>query len=106
MPENTANEADNAVRDLGAEPWVLFLPPSPEYYERFEKGAFSADFHRHMRSAFHPYIRMSPQPQRNYTDYKHVNFRGREVLTRQLVQLLATTPYGSPPVPDPRAGER
>ena len=90
------------VRALGAEPWVLFLPPSPEYYERFERGLFSTDFHRYMRAEFHPYVRMSPQPQRNYTDYKHVNLHGRPILTRQLVQLLATTPLGESPVPPPK----
>jgi hypothetical protein len=87
------------VRAAGADAWVIFLPPSPEYYERFEKGAFSERFHRHMREKVGPwYVRLSPFQQDHYTDYKHVNFRGRPLLTRQLAHLIAARPAGSPPV--------
>ena len=82
--------------EKGAELWVLFLPSSPEYYERFERGQFSQAFHAHMREAFPRYVRMSPLPQDHYTDYKHANLYGRPILTRQLAHLLAQTPFGQP----------
>jgi hypothetical protein len=82
--------------ERGAELWVLFLPSSPEYYERFERGQFSETFHSHMRATFNRYVRMSPLPQDHYTDYKHANLVGRPILTRQLAHLMARTPFGEP----------
>ena len=100
---------ESLCEEKGAELWVLFLPSSPEYYERFERGQFSQDFHSHMRGAFTRYVRMSPLPQDHYTDYKHANLLGRPILTRQLAHLMARTPFGKPqPIApsSPPTGER
>lgn len=85
------------VKALGAEPWVLHFPSSPEYYERFEQGAYAKRFHSAMEANFDRYVRMSPQVQRNYSDYKHLNLRGRPIMTRQVAHLLGTSPLGAPP---------
>jgi len=82
----------------GAELWVVFMTPAPEYYERFERGLFSEPFHRRVAERWANYARLSPMTQDFYADYKHVNIRGRPIVSRQLVQIMVPPQAATPQV--------
>ena len=86
---------EDVCAERGAELWVVFMTPAPEYYERFERGLFSETFHERAGERWSNYARLSPMTQSFYADYKHVNLRGRPIVSRQLVQLMV-----GPRVPD------
>jgi len=89
------------VRAAGAEPWVLFVPHSPEYAADYLADDLRPAFHAHMAQAVPPYVVFSALPQDHYTDFKHLNNDGRAVFTEAVGELLLATPQGEVPPPPP-----
>jgi len=85
------------VLAAGAEPWVLFVPHSPEYAPQYLSDDLRPAFHAHFADHFAPYVRFGALPQDHYTDFKHLNNDGRAVFTEALAALLLATEPGAPP---------
>ena len=76
------------VEAAGATVMLVYLPNNPLYYERMVTPNTMTRFHDHFDAAGN-YTRLQELPEDHFLDYKHVNFRGREVLTKQLADLLS-----------------
>ena len=76
------------VEGAGATAMLVYLPNNPLYYERMVSPQTMTRFHDHFAADPH-YSRLSELPEDHFLDYKHVNFRGRDVLTQQLATLLS-----------------
>jgi lysophospholipase L1-like esterase len=89
------------VEALGAEPWLIHIPPSPEYYERFVIGDWVPDFHAAMADVSPRYVRLTHDSQAHYVDYDHPNYLGRRRLSAELAEVMAEAEPGSEWIPRP-----
>ena len=76
------------VREKGGEPFLVFLPHNPLYYERFISKKTEDRFHAHMGALGVPYLRLPPRPEEEYMDFHHPNYLGRPHYTDALAEAL------------------
>ena len=87
------------IEAAGASLWTLYLPPSPEYAPRYLRAPLEETFHAFWGERLSHYRVMPTLPQDHYTDYRHLNNDGRALMTKVLVELLATAERGVPAQP-------
>jgi hypothetical protein len=78
----------DAVEARGAEPWVVFVPPSPTYDATWSGPHVDERFQAWMQANVPRYVALRREGAGRYLDYKHPNYIGRAVYTRELAAWL------------------
>jgi hypothetical protein len=81
----------------GAVPWVVYVPPHPEYDPKYLAKGLADEMHAWMAANLPYYARLQALPDEAYIDYKHPNDVGRPLLTSELADLVAWDWHPTPP---------